>query len=259
MRGLERDEILKALITQDVGEDLSYYNEILNSTEDNIDYPDILSQTVSKIFRLVLTGKLDPWSVNISEFKNIFAREKNENFEIAGILISSAWHVLYEKSIYMVQRAIYEGPDSPEEYAEPEDGMDVFNADDTTIGTMPDLRVPVIHQEEAKVTLKEFLSAMKSVYRNREKKVVEEEPEDIPDIDEDIIARSNTDAVDEGIKDTLQKISHYMNPFFVEDYWGNTKYERANFILFLLFLERGGKVTLNQEEPFGNIEVIKLF
>ena len=44
MRGLERDEILKALITQDVGEDLSYYNEILNSTEDNIDYPDVLPE-----------------------------------------------------------------------------------------------------------------------------------------------------------------------------------------------------------------------
>ncbi len=259
MRGLERNEILKALITQDVGDDLVYYNEILNNTEDNIDYPDIFSQTVSKIFRLVLTGKLDPWSVNISEFKNIFSRERGENFEIAGILISSAWHVLYEKSINMVQRAITEELDSSDEFSNLEDDGDIFNSDDTTIGTMPDLRVPVMHHEAAKVTLKEFLSAMKSVYKIKQKKIEEEQPGYVPDIDEDIIARSNTDAVEQGIEDTFKRISHYMSPFFVEDYWGNTKYERANFILFLLFLERAGKVTLNQEEPFGNIEVIKLF
>ena len=56
-----------------------------------------------------------------------------------------------------------------------------------------------------------------------------------------------------------EKISHYMNPFFVEDYWGNTRSQRANFILFLLFLERADKIRLTQEEPFGNIQVIKLF
>jgi segregation and condensation protein A len=239
-----------------VGEDLSYYNEILNNTEENVDYPDIFSQTVSKIFKLVLTGQLDPWSVNISEFKNIFSRERGEDFEIAGILISSAWHVLYEKSRQMIQHAITHEFDSPEEYTDPEE--DSMFEDDTTIGSMPDLRVPIMHQEAAKVTLKEFFGAMKSVYKTHQRKI-EEEAEYTPDIDDDIIAKSNVDAVEQGIEDTFEKISHYMNPFFVEDYWGNSKYERANFILFLLFLERAEKVVLNQEEPFGNIEVIKLF
>ena len=68
---LQRNEILKAMITQNVGEDLLYYEEILNGVEENINYPDIFSETVSKIFSLVLTGKLDPWSVNISDKKSI--------------------------------------------------------------------------------------------------------------------------------------------------------------------------------------------
>jgi segregation and condensation protein A len=260
VRALERNDILKAMITQNIGEDLSYYESILNDIEENMNYPDIFSETVSKIFRLVLTGRLDPWSVNISEFKDLFAKERRENFEVAGILISSAWHVLYEKSVMMMHRAIddeLEYPDS-EEYQD--SNMGVFESDDTTIGTMPDLKIPVFHRESSKVTLTEFLIAMKRVYKLREKKNEDSEEYDYTaDIDEDIIAKSNTDTIDQGIEETMHRIAHYMNPFFVEDYWGNTKIERTSFILYLLFLEKSGKISLNQEEPFGNIQVTKLF
>ena len=98
-----------------------------------------------------------------------------------------------------------------------------------------------------------------AVYRTKERKTEFDQPDYPPDIDEEIISKSNTDSIDQGIEETLQQISHYMNPFFVEDYWGNTRSQRANFILFLLFLERADKIRLTQEEPFGNIQVIKLF
>ena len=91
---MEREEILKAMISQDMGEDIQYYSEILNQVEENINYPDVFSETVSKIFRMVLTGKLDPWSVNISEFKDMFFRERNENFEVAGIFPEQFPHML---------------------------------------------------------------------------------------------------------------------------------------------------------------------
>ena len=255
---MEREEILKAMITQDMGEDIQYYTEILNEVEENISYPDVFSETVSKIFRMVLTGKLDPWSVNISEFKDLFFRERNENFEVAGILISSAWHVLYEKSMKMMMGAIDEPVE--ESYEELSDNTENYDVDDSTMGTMPDLNVPVFHREAARVTITEFLTVMKKVYKSREKKP-EKEPEEYydADIDEDIISHSNTDTIEQGIEETLSKIGKYMNPFFVEDYWGNTKAERANFILYLLFLQKSGKVELYQEEPMGNIQVTKLF
>ena len=256
---LERNEIVRAMITQNVGEDLLYYEEILNGVEENLNYPDIFSETVSKIFSLVLSGKLDPWSVNISEFKDLFARERNENFEVAGILISSAWHVLYEKSIQMMRYAINQETDYSDENIDTDDEQGIYDSDDTTIGAMPDLKIPVMHREAAEVTLTEFLNAMKRVYRTKERKTEFDQPDYPPDIDEEIISKSNTDSIDQGIEETLQQISHYMNPFFVEDYWGNTRSQRANFILFLLFLERAGKIRLTQEEPFGNIQVIKLF
>ena len=211
---LNREEIIKAMIHQDMGEDIQYYSEILNGIEENISYPDIFSETVSKIFRMVLTGRLDPWSVNISEFKDMFLRERNENFEVAGILISSAWHVLYEKSIQMMIGAI----DEPENdgYDDLNDVSEDYNMDDSTIGSMPDLDVPVFHKESAKVTLTEFLSAMKHVYKTREKKVNNNEEEYYDsNIDNDILSKSNTDSIEQGIEETLRKISKYMNPFFV--------------------------------------------
>ena len=254
---LEREEILKAMITRDMGEDIQYYTEILNEVQENISYPDVFSETVSKIFQMVLTGKLDPWSVNISEFKDMFFRERNENFEVAGILISSAWHVLYEKSLKMMSGAKddpVEGP--PEDFDDSTENFD----DDSSTGGMPDLNVSVFHKETSGVTLTEFLTVMKRVYKSREKKPekIEDEYYDA-DMDEDIIAHSNTDTIEQGIAETLAKITKYMNPFFVEDYWGTTKLERANFILYLLFLQKAGKVELQQEEPMGNIQVTKLF
>ncbi|WMT52085.1 MAG: hypothetical protein RE471_04215 [Ferroplasma sp.] len=255
---MEREEILKAMISQDMGEDIQYYTEILNEVEENISYPDVFSETVSKIFRMVLTGKLDPWSVNISEFKDLFFRERNENFEVAGILISSAWHVLYEKSMKMMDAAIDEPVEESNE--ELSGNNEDYDLDDSTMGSMPDLNVPVFHREASRVTITEFLTVMKKVYKSREKKP-EKEPEEYydADIDEDIISHSNTDTIEQGIEETFSKIGKYMNPFFVEDYWGNTKAERANFILYLLFLQKSGKVELNQEEPMGNIQVTKLF
>jgi segregation and condensation protein A len=257
---MERSEILKALITQDIGDSISYYEAILNEVDESIDYPDIFSETVSKIFKLVITGRLDPWSVNISEFKDLFAREIGENFEIAGMLISSAWHVLYEKSIQMMQNAVKdernEGGNTDDATAEDDN---LYSLDDTTIGDMPELKTPILHKEASKITLTEFLVAMKTVYKERKTKTEYEPPDYIENIDEDIIAKSNTDSIEQGIRDTLQKISHYMNPFFVEDYWGNSKPERVNFILYLLFLEKAGDVSMEQEEVFGNIRVTKLF
>jgi segregation and condensation protein A len=258
VRTLEREEILKAMISQDMGEDIQYYTEILNEVEENINYPDVFSETVSKIFRMVLTGKLDPWSVNISEFKDLFFRERNENFEVAGILISSAWHVLYEKSMKMMMGAIDEPVE--ENYEELSDNTESYDIDDTTMDSMPDLNVPVFHREASRVTITEFLTVMKKVYKIREKKP-EKDPDEYydADLDDDIISRSNTDTIEQGIGETLARIGKYMNPFFVEDYWGNTKAERANFILYLLFLQKSGKVELYQEEPMGNIQVTKLF
>ncbi|WP_337861029.1 hypothetical protein [Ferroplasma sp.] len=254
---MERNEILKAMITQNIGDSISYYEGILNEVEESIEYPDIFSETVSKIFKLVITGKLDPWSVNISEFKDLFARENSENFEIAGMLISSAWHVLYEKSTQMMQNTINEEEDFGDPVTDWSDG--IYNQDDTTIGSMPDLKIPVLHKESAKITLTEFLTAMKTVFKEKK---VKKEDEDLyypDDMDEDIIAKSNTDSIEDGIMDTLQRISGYMNPFFVEDYWGNSKLERANFILYMLFLEKSGNISMYQEEEFGNIQVTKLF
>ncbi|MEM0139758.1 MAG: hypothetical protein QXZ44_04005 [Ferroplasma sp.] len=253
---MEKNDILKALIKQSPGENIEYYEDILSQVDQTVSYPDIFSETVAKVFQLVITGKIDPWSVNINEFKNMFTVERNENFEVAGILISSAWHVLYEKSMKIVDK----GTDNNQILGEEQNGIEYSGYDDTTMDPGPELNMPVYHQESARVTLAELLKAMKHVYKSREKKeFIESETEDSIDINEDIIAKSNIDTIEEGIKQAMQKIMNLMNPFFVEDYWGSTKKEKTSFILYLLFIEKAGKIAMEQDTINGNISVTKFF
>ncbi len=250
---MEKSEILKALMKQDL-DDIEYFEKILNESDEHINYPDIFSETVSKIFRLVIAGKIDPWSVDISGFKDLFYKEKNDNFEVAGILISSAWHILYEKSIEIAKSEDKnENTSTGEEI--PVDDSEIIPDQDP----LPELNPPIFHRESAKVTLVELLNTMKNKFKEKVKhENVDNEDESI-DLEDDIISKSNIDTIEDGIKSTMEKIKDLMNPFFVEDYWGNSKSEKTSFLLYLLFLERSGKISMEQTEINGNISVTKYF
>ncbi len=259
MMSMNRNDILKNMIMQNPEEDFSYYENILNEIDENTNYPDIFSETVSKIFKSVITGKIDPWRINIMEFGELFYREKNDNFEIAGILIASAWHILYEKSLMMINRNVTENQDN--ENTEDYDNLDFEYIKDQAgkenkVKNMINLREPVLHEEIKNVTLVELFNAMEKVYKKKEK-IIENERKF--DINTDILSKANKDSIGEGINQTLEKIKRYINPFYVEDYWGETKNERSEFLLYLLFLEKNGKIVMEQNEPYGDIMVTKLF
>ncbi len=252
---MDKNEILKAIIKQNPEEDISEYERILNEMEGNFSYPDIFFETVSKIFDLAIEGKLDPWKIDIIEFKDLFFSEKSQNFEIAGLLISTAWHILFEKSNAMLNRKmeiLHEGnEDNFENYPEFENIIE----DDIT--NMPDLREPIMHKERKNITLVELLDSIKIVYKQNKKNT---EKVDVPlDINRDILMKSNKEDIEAGIKRSIDEIKKYINPFFLEDYWGETNEERAEFLLYMLFLQKRGKVNLEQYEHYGNVSITKLF
>ncbi len=252
---MEKNEILKAIIKQNPNEDISEYEEILNEMEGGFNYPDIFFETVSKVFDLVIAGKLDPWKIDIIEFKDLFFSEKSQNFEIAGLLISTAWHILYEKSNTMLHHKIENFTNLEEENFE--DYPEFDNTPENDITNMPDLKEPIMHREKKNITLVELLDSIKIVYKQN-KKI--EEKKDIPlDINRDILMKSNKEDIEEGIKRSIDEIKKYINPFFLEDYWGNTNEEKAEFLLYMLFLQKRGKVNLEQIEHYGNVSVTKLF
>jgi segregation and condensation protein A len=73
------------------------------------------------------------------------------------------------------------------------------------------------------------------------------------------LSKSNKDNIEDGINQTLEKIKNYINPFYFEDYWGETKKEKSEFLLYLLFLEKNGKIRMDQDDPYDDIMVTKLF
>ncbi len=256
---MNQNDILKNMIMQNPEEDFSYYKDILNEIDENVNYPDIFSETISKIFKSVIDGRIDPWKIDIIEFSKLFYEEKNQNFEIAGILIASAWHILYEKSLIMVNKNIDVNEENNDDYNTDDNDID-FGYDnfteDNKVKNLINLKEPVFHEEIKNVTLVELFNAMEKVYKKKEKIIENEEKYDI---NTDILDKSNKDSIEEGLNQTLEKIRKYINPFYVEDYWGNTKKERSEFLLYLLFLEKNGKVIMEQNEPYGDITVTKLF
>ena len=251
---MEKSEILRAIIRQGENEDISEYEEILNEENENLVYPDIFSETVSKVFKLAMDGKIDPWKIDILQFKDLFFSEPEPNFEVAGLLISSAWHILYEKSIAMIRgyNSNKISDELTDDYPEIEDSMD-----DDEVSDFIDLKEPVMHEDKRNVTLIELLDSIKRVYKkSREEKTIKDTS---VDINEDILMKSNKEDIEEGINRVQEEIKKYINPFFLEDYWGKTTEERSEFLLYMLFLEKRGRISMEQNEPFGNIIITKLF
>ncbi len=252
---MNQNDVLKNMIMQNPEEDFSYYENILNEIDENTNYPDIFSETVSKIFRSVINGKIDPWKIDIMEFGELFYKEKTGNFEIAGMLIASAWHILYEKSQMMIKRDTKENEENSN-YNDYEDLEYNDYPEENKVKNMIKLNEPVLHEEIKNVTLVELFNAMEKVYKKKEK-IIENKKE--IDINTDILSKSNKDNIEDGINQTLEKIKNYINPFYVEDYWGETKKERSEFLLYLLFLEKNGKIRMDQDDPYDDIMVTKLF
>ncbi len=231
---MNKNDILKMLVNSD---DIEYYSKILDSLDDDINYPDQISRTISILFKLCILGKIDPWDVDISKLSEAINYIDKRDFELHGIILARAWHILYEKSASLIPRR--EEP-QPEIYDEPVYENDYY---------MPELEENIAHKEIAKVTILDIIEDIKKIRKNdivQKKQTVSE-----------IIVKSNRDEIEDGINRLLSEMNNFENPFRLEDHWGKEKAERANFILYSLFLVKMNRLKISQDVPYGDVLCFK--
>ncbi|AAT43442.1 hypothetical protein [Picrophilus oshimae] len=231
---MNKDDILKILVNSD---DIEYYSRILDNLDDDINYPDQISRTISTLFKLCILGKIDPWNVDISKLSEAISHIDKRDFELHGIILARAWHILYEKSKSLIPR---QPEPEPDYYDEP-----VYN-DDYYI---PEIEENIAHKETAKVTILDIIEDIKKIRKND----VQEKRQTVSEV----IVKSNRDEIEEGIKKLISDMESFENPFKLEDHWGNERSERANFILYSLFLVKMNKLKFSQEVPYGDVLYFK--
>jgi ScpA/B protein. len=76
---------------------------------------------------------------------------------------------------------------------------------------------------------------------------------------DEISKRLNSEEPEEEIQKVWSRIVELKeDQCFMEDIWGHTVEDKSMFFVYCMFLYRNGKITLNQEEPFGSIRIKRM-
>ena len=257
------NDVLASIITQSTMLEIDHKKYIELSEDQQNETP--VSKILSKTMELCKEGKIDPWDVDLASFSRVIydlVSDGTLNLPDAGVLISAAWKVLSMKGDSILGK--FNESDSDEEYNgenfEPfeEDAFLSAEGEDyrsrTPITLMP---APVFHKERRKVMLVELMEAISTIdlsSHTKEKKTLSP----VMSMDE-IASRLNSEEPEEEIKKIWARIVEMKeDQCFMEDIWGKTIEERSMFFVYCMFLYRNGKITLNQEEPFGSIRIKRM-
>ena len=257
------NDVLASIITQSTILEIDHKKYIELSENHNRDTP--VSKILSKTMDLCKEGKIDPWDVDLASFSRIIydlVSDGTLNLPDAGVLISAAWRVLSMKGDSILGKFSvreFEEEYNAENFETFEDET-LLNAEDenyrsrSSITLMP---APVFHKERRKVMLVELMEAISTIDLSNhpiEKKIL------TPILSMDEIAnRLNSEEPEEEIQKVWNRIVEMKEQeFFMEDLWGKTVEEKSMFFVYCMFLNRNGKITLNQDEPFGSIRIKRI-
>ena len=249
----------KALLDEDV--DVDYYIHMAQSLEDGIyiTAKNPVDKAIAIIFELVMNEKLDPWKIDLVKFTKLYMerakKEKNIDFIIAGKIIYMAWNILMRKSedvldevereIYYVDSDFFDMDVSPFEPYEEE-----------IIDVEPDIEIkePVRREEERPVSLMELLQAINEAKREvemkkRQRKIREKFKFNLDE-------KVHKEDLEEEIKEVWARLSEINGDEIpLSLLCDGTREDFIKVFLSLLFLERFKKVELQQDEPYGEINI----
>ena len=260
---MNTSDVLASIITQSTILDIDHKKYIELSEDQKHETP--ISKILSKTMELCKEGKIDPWDVDLASFSRIIydlVSDGTLNLPDAGVLISAAWRVLSMKGDSILGK--FSERESEDEYNsenfEPFEDETFLNGETehymsrSSITLMP---APVFHKERRKVMLVELMEAISTIdltSHQKERKVLSP----ILSMDE-ISKRLNSEEPEEEIQKVWNRIVELKeDQCFMEDIWGHTVEEKSMFFVYCMFLYRNGKITLNQEEPFGSIRIKRM-
>ena len=249
----------KALLDEDI--DVDYYIHMAQSLEDGIHITakNPVDKAIAIVFELVMDEKLDPWKIDLVKFTKLYMervkKEKDIDFIIAGKIIYMAWNILMRKSedildevereIYYVDSEFFDIDVSPFESYEEE-----------IIDLEPDIEIrePVRREEERPVSLMELIQAINEARREVEMKKKQRKIREKFKFNLD--EKVHREDLEEEIKEVWTRLSEVNGDEIpLSLLYDGTREDFIKVFLSLLFLERFKKVELQQEVPYGEINI----
>ncbi len=258
----------KALLDNDV--DVDYYISLAQDLEGGIHLSakDPVDRAIAIAFELVMEEKLNPWKINLRTFTKMYMdriRSDSEiDFIIAGKIIYMAWNILMRKSEQVLENASVV-KDEQEEFFD-DMGMDSGFFDGIyDVGYNPDevytenpekieLKEPVRRDETRPVSLFDLVSAMSQVKREIEKKKKRKKVRE--KFRFNLEEKVHKEDLEEEIKEVWNRISEvHGDEVALSLLYDGTNEDFVTVFISLLFLEKFGKVELEQYMPYDEIYI----
>jgi len=248
----------KALLDSDV--DLDYYLQLAEEVKEGVHLSarNPVDRAVALVFELVMQEKLNPWKIDMMSFVKMYLdrirSEKEIDFIIAGKIIYMAWNVLMKKSEQVLEQ-VHE-----EEYEVDMFGMDLdaFDFDAYSppmeVVSPPDIQLhePVRREETRPVSLFDLIEAIHEVKLDIEKKKKKRKIRE--KFKFNLAEKVHKEDLEEEIKQVWERLCEvHGEEVPLSLVYDGTRDDYVTVFISLLFLEKFGKVELQQYVPYEEI------
>lgn len=259
----------KALLDEDV--DIDYYIDMAEKLEHGVHLSakDPVDRAVAIAFELVIQEKLNPWKIDLKKFVSLYMKrikdEREIDFIIAGKIIYMAWNILKKKSELVLDSMSVEEEENFESFDswamdfDLGGGFEVYettteeNVDYDVMNTMK-LREPVRREEQRPVSLFDLITAINEAKREIEKKKKRKKIRE--KFKFNLEEKVHKEDLEEEIKEVWERIiDSGEKELALSLIYDGSNEEFVKVFISLLFLEKFGKVELQQYVPYEEIYI----
>ncbi len=255
----------KALLDNDV--DVDYYIHLAEELESGVHLSakDPVDRAVAIAFELVIQEKLNPWKIDLKKFVKLYMdrirRDDEIDFIIAGKIIYMAWNILMRKSEQVLENVSRE---EEEEFFGMDMDLEAFDIYDSYDYTPEesyeidageiDLKEPVRREEHRPVSLFDLISAINEAKREMEKKKKRKKVRE--KFKFNLEEKVHKEDLEEEIREVWDRLSEVRgDEIALSLLYDGTNDDFVKVFISLLFLEKFGKVELQQYVPYDEIYI----
>ncbi len=215
----------------------------------------------SIIYDLVKSEQMNPWDIDISllthKYLETIKEMQEHNFFISGKVILASAILLKIKSTKLLTENLADF--DAQLFQQNEDLLDDGNyIDPITQQPIPSLLIKTPQARKRRIDLNDLISALDKALKVNQKRMIRRSAERI--VYEARLPEKKVD-ITELIKSVYNKILNWFKKkekiTFTELVGSDKKDDKINTFIPLLYLANGHSVDLNQEIPFGEIEITK--
>ncbi len=249
----------KALFDSDI--DMDYYIDLVQDLKDGVHLTakNPVDRAITMVFELVMQERINPWKIDMKRFVKMYlerlSNESDVDFIIAGKIVYMAWNILMKKSEQVMDR-LQENED-----------IDMFGMDFDAFDfdayappvyeeSPPELTLvePVRREETRPVSLYDLIEAIHEVKvkveKKRKKRKLREK------FKFNLAEKVHKEDLEEEIKSVWERLSEIGDkevPFSLV--YDGTREDFITVFISLLFLEKFGKVEMQQYVPYDEIYI----